>query len=166
MSAGWQRATRSASRAAQRIARAVARNRRLADRDGWQPVADRAATLADAVADAARYGHELEREVAHLDPDVLAARLATFSEQAASEPSAELASAITAVHRDVESRQQLLGRVGTVRLRLDRATTRLDDVARRLDDGYGTGRPADVAAELARLADDLAAFRASGQRAP
>ncbi len=155
---GWRRATDGSQRAARRIRRAIERNRRL-DRAAWRPVSEHVGRLTDEIGAVADAGDTLDRSVALLDPDVLHARLATFEEQAASEPSPELELAIRAVERDLERRRDLLSRSGRARVQVDRALARLDDLARRLEDGYGLGEPGSAARVLDAHTADLAALR-------
>ncbi|MEX2252511.1 MAG: hypothetical protein WD649_00010 [Thermoleophilaceae bacterium] len=104
-------------------------------------------------------GAELDQAVEHLDSETLTARLATFEEQAAVEPTPDLAEAIHAVRRELEHRRDLLNRAGQARVRLHRSVARLDRLAQRLDDGHGPAEPQRAAAGLDRSLGELGAFR-------
>lgn len=156
---GWQRYVTNSQEAARQIRRAVQRARGATDRDAWTAIVDRLDPLLEEVRAVASDGTALVQEVDRLDPDALAARLATFQEQATVEPSPDLAEAIHTVRLELEHRRELLTEIGQAQVRLHRAVDGLHDLAQRLRVGHGLGDPRRAAAALDRSVTELAALR-------
>jgi len=131
LSEPWRRSVQNAQRSRRRFADTVARTRPGPLRDRLQSIAARLdAGLHDA-STIARRGDEIDAAVKALDPTRLRSRLTTLEAQAATDPSANLTSAVESVRAQLATADRLKALSASTADQLRLSETRLDELCAR-----------------------------------